>query len=301
MDNEPIQIITAIGVEIVSKPKEINLLTFQEFIKWKNLTIYPYNSKKSKMPFISIKDRVLYAYNHSKYKWFTIFNEIVDFLGCSRQTLNYHLSEIKQDGFLSFKENREEFDLSKKFLQVKTAQTQIRIIPYETFWALLEHYKSEISKDILKKLHEIDYERMMEDDNKQTIIEQLQEDKEKAKARDEILHDQLDECETVFQAGLFAWIFHFFPKARVEKRFSDNKKGWEWRVDIIIGDLIFELDGSHHRFDDKRFELDQEKDTFNFRNGRYTFRRSNKWFQEHWKEVPQYIYEFIKNNKKLLE
>lgn len=210
--------------------------------------------------------------------------------------LRYHLNKIDEDGHSYFNEDRSKINYTKKFRIGEIAQEHILLIPYTTFWAMIESYSSAIGKDILKKLHEIDYKRMITDEKQQTIIEQLK----GKKALSQILFEEMDKCETLHQIGLFAYLFKFFPQARVEVKLYDPNKEWDWRMDIIIGNLILELDGVRHRFDDERFWLDEEKDTFNFENGKYTFRRSNGWWERNFKKFPIIISNFMKNHKELL-
>ncbi len=101
---------------------------------------------------------------------------------------------------------------------------------------------------------------MLNDDKQQTLIEQIKGEK----ALSNILFDEIDKCETLQQIGLFTYLFKFFPKARVEVKLYDPKKDWNWRLDVLIGNLVLELDGTQHRFVDERFNLDEDKDTFNF-------------------------------------
>ena len=115
------------------------------------------------------------------------------------------------------------------------------------------------------------------------------------------LLEQIEKCQTAFQAGVFCAIYRFFPFAKVEVTFFDHENGLSWRVDIVIGNFWVELDGYQHRFDDGRFNLDEMKDTFGFRNGKYVFRRSNFWWQKNWKRFPQFLLEFLKKNSKFLK
>ena len=112
--------------------------------------------------------------------------------------------------------------------------------------------------------------------------------------------DQLEKCQTAFQAGLFYAIFRFFPEARVEQAFWDPENNKHWRVDIVIGPIWVELDGLHHRFDDRRFRQDEMKDTFAFRSGKYVFRRSNEWWNQNWRKFPEILLEFVYLNKRVL-
>ena len=227
---------------------------------------------------------------------FNFRSEIVDFLGCRWNTLNYHLKKIERKGFRVIEAQRENFTVIKKFDNIENPQDRIILIPYTTFWALLESYKSEIAEEILKQLHNVDYERMMDDGKQQTLIEQIKGEK----ALSQILFEEIDKCETLHQIGLFTYLFKFFPQARVEVKFYDPDKEWEWRLDILIGNLVLELDGTQHRFKDERFHLDEEKDTFNFENGRYTFRRSNGWWERNFKKFPLMVEKFMTHHKDLL-
>ena len=114
------------------------------------------------------------------------------------------------------------------------------------------------------------------------------------------LFNQLEKCETAFQAGLFYAIYRYFPEARVEQAFFDEENNKCWRVDIVIGSIWVELDGMHHRYDDHRFHQDEEKDTFAFRSGKYVFRRSNEWWNCNWRKFPQILIEFVCLNKQIL-
>lgn len=310
MSYEHIQKVTASGVDLIEKPKILNLETWEQYTKWKQITIFPYSSKKEKMPFIQIKNNVLYAYNYGDYKWIVVYSELITFFNnfdfnskgekrTFKQTYDnfaYHLNKIKEDKHYHYIEDRGELDRTKKFRSINKGDTTIILIPYTTFWALLESYNSQIGKNILKQLHQIDYERMLSDEKQQTLIEQIKGEK----ALSQILFEEIDKCETLHQIGLFTHLFKFFPQARVEVRFYDPDKEWEWSLDILIGNLVLELDGTQHRFKDERFDLDEAKDTFNFENGRSTFRRSNGWWERNFKKFPLMVEKFMTHHKDLL-
>lgn len=112
--------------------------------------------------------------------------------------------------------------------------------------------------------------------------------------------DQLNKCETAFQAGVYSAIFQFFPTARVEQQIFDADNNIKWRFDIVIDCFWLELDGIQHRYDDVRFNLDEKKDTFAFKNGKFVFRRSNSWWNNNWRIFPQMLILFMNNIKEEL-
>lgn len=113
------------------------------------------------------------------------------------------------------------------------------------------------------------------------------------------LENQLEKCETAFQAGLFYAIYKYFPDARVEVAYYDSENNKNWRADIVIGHIWIELDGVQHRWDNTRFNLDEAKDTFAFKSGRYVFRRSNTWWNFNWRKFPQILILFFNNMEKV--
>lgn len=112
---------------------------------------------------------------------------------------------------------------------------------------------------------------------------------------------ELEKCETPWQELALMHLFEYFSweVIKAEKWFYDNNNKKRWRVDIYIADLIIiEIDGKHHRFDDKRFTLDESKDDFFIENGYLVFRRSNDWIERHYKRLPEIILEYLNNDKK---
>ena len=57
---------------------------------------------------------------------------------------------LKEDEHYHYIEDRTEITVTKKIRKGEIAQESIVLIPYTTFWALLESYNSQIGKDILK-------------------------------------------------------------------------------------------------------------------------------------------------------
>ena len=62
------------------------------------------------------------------------------------------MNKIKEDDHYHYIEDRNEITSTKFFRTRKDADPRIVLIPYTTFWALLESYSSQIGKDILKTL-----------------------------------------------------------------------------------------------------------------------------------------------------
>lgn len=110
-------------------------------------------------------------------------------------------------------------------------------------------------------------------------------------------YNEMDKCETPYQELAFINLFRFFPDIKVEKWFWNKDNSKRWRVDIIIGNIVIEIDGSHHRFNDDQFNKDEEKDTFLFKKGYYVLRRSNEWVLKHFKILPEIVLEFMNNNR----
>lgn len=262
----------------MSKPKSKTSPNLDKWIVWKEVKLFPYNSLEEKMIFMQHKGKYLNRYNFGNYKNVIIFSELEKFLG---KNLTYHKDKIIEEGWLVYNTNRSDFQRYKKFISLKGADTHILLLPYQSFWALLEKNRDDIAKSILKELHAEDLKRELENDKNQTLIAQIKGEK----VRSQILFEELNKCDTLPQKAVFTIIFERFPQARVEYAFYDPTKNWEWRVDIILGDLIFELDGGQHRHNDERFNLDEDKDTFMFENGKYVFRRSNGWYERNWKEL----------------
>ena len=115
--------------------------------------------------------------------------------------------------------------------------------------------------------------------------------------------DQTDKCQTAIQQGVFSEILRIFPKAEIEKEIVDNKYNIKWGLDIFLNDKLkfsIECDGNQHRNNYKRFTQDETKDTFLFRKGIYVFRRSNRWWNLHYKKFPEMLLNFIIKQKEML-
>ena len=92
---------------------------------------------------------------------FNFRSEIVDFLGCRWNTLNYHLKKIERKGFRVIEAQREDFTVIKKFDNIENPENRLILIPYTTFWALLEIYNSHYQKKITMKRLSTEFGRLM--------------------------------------------------------------------------------------------------------------------------------------------
>jgi len=163
-----------------------------------------------------------------------------------------------------------------------------------------DQFKEKKITDYLKyipRLKTINLENYTERINQKKLIHLIEEEKAFRKN----LYKELDKCETPYQELAFIRLFEFFPTARVEKWFWDKDNRKRWRTDIIIGNVVIEIDGSHHRFDDDQFNKDEEKDSFFFRKGYTVIRKSNNWVMNHFKEVPKEIALFLNNNREKIK
>ncbi len=141
----------------------------------------------------------------------------------------------------------------------------------------------------------------------------IKEERLKIKEDKERLFRNYDKCETEIQWKVYIEVSKKFldSNIQIEKWIHDYKyierhpeykrRSKPWRLDILFKNekICLELDGNQHRFNDIRFKEDEEKDTFLTENGFWVFRRSNDWFKNNYKRVPEILENFLKKRKEI--